>query len=35
MESLSSEEEKSKNEEDDFEDESIYIKIKKEKPTMI
>ena len=35
MESLSSEEEKSKNEEDDYEDESIYIKIKKEKPTMI
>ena len=35
MESLSSEEEKSKNEEDDYEDESIYIKIKKEKPNMI
>ena len=35
MESHSSEEEKSKNEEDDYEDESIYIKIKKEKPNMI
>ena len=35
MESHSSEEEKSKNEEDDYEDESIYIKIKKEKPSMI
>ena len=35
MEALSSEEEKSKNEEDDYEDESIYIKIKKEKPNMI
>ena len=35
MESHSSEEEKSKNEEDDYEDESIYIKIKKEKSNMI
>jgi chromosome segregation ATPase len=35
MESHSSEEQKSKNEEDDYEAESIYIKIKKEKPNMI
>ena len=35
MEAQSSEEEKSKNEEDDYEDESIYIEIKKEKPKII
>ena len=35
MEGQSSEEEKSKNEEDDYEEESIYIEIKKEKPKII
>ena len=35
MEGQSSEEEKSKNEEDDYEDENIYIEIKKEKPKII